>query len=160
MNEHTHEHGHAVPTQQITVQKRTFTAPSPYKVGHVLNEIEAVVMNQTYGENLRNNFSARMKKAASKGITLTQDDFWKYAEKYAFGVRQPRQNDRNPVDVQERKLAVAAVRKAIKDKGINVKDVAPDTFAAYVEQTIAAGTFRAQAEALCHAPKLDIRIAA
>ena len=73
-------------------------------------------------------------------------------------MRQPRQNDKNPVDAQERKLAAAAVRKAIKDKGINVKDVPADTFAAYVEQTIAAGTFRAQAEALCAVVKLDIRL--
>ena len=50
------------------------------------------------------------------------------------------------------------MRKAIKDKGINVKDVPADTFAAYVEQTIAAGTFRAQAEALCAVVKLDIRL--
>jgi len=178
MNDHTHdhaEHGHGAEhthaaewqapagasTQAITVQKRAFIGPAPYAAGHVLNETEALALNQTYGENLRNNFSSRMKKAAKHGKTLLQEDFWAYAQNYSFGVRQPRTVMKDPVAVQERKLAIAAVRKAIKDKGVAPKSIAPDTFLAYVEQTLANQTFRKQAEAMVAAQTpvhLNLRI--
>lgn len=134
--------------QEIVIQQKTFSAPAPYHAGHVLLANEAAVLNQTLAENLRNNFAAQMKKAGEEGRELTQHDFDAYAAKYAFGVRATRTVTRDPVGAEERKLAAAAVRKALKKKNINVKDVPDDTFEAYVAAAVATGKFRAEAEAI------------
>lgn len=44
------------------------TAPTPYSAGYVLTENEAAAMNQTYLENVGNNFRARVTAAKRKAI--------------------------------------------------------------------------------------------
>lgn len=137
-------------TQEVLIQGRTFIAPAPYVEGHVINAHEAAALNQTLAENLRNNFAARMKRAADEERELTQSDFDEYAATYSFGVRQPRGPSplRDPVRTEERKLAAAAIKRAILAKGIKLKDVPDETFEAYVNAAIETGRYRADAQKL------------
>lgn len=143
-------------TQAILIQKTTFTAPAPFNEGHVMSGLEAKALNQLLAENLRNNFAARMKAAAEAEPpkVLTQDNFDDYAETYQLGVRGTRGRigaQVDPVDVEERRLATAAIKEAIKAKGIKVASVPKETLEAYVERAVAGGKFREQAEAIVEA---------
>ena len=44
-------------TDEITIAGQVFSVPVRYAAGHVLTEGEASALNQTYHENLRNNFA-------------------------------------------------------------------------------------------------------
>lgn len=133
--------------QHININSVLFTAPAPFSEGHVLSDVEANVLNRTFAENLRNNFAARMKKAAESGeAPLTQEDFNLYAAEYSFGVRPGRTMALNAVDVEERRLAEIAVKAAIKRKGIKLKGVDKDAWNGYVARAIESGKFREQAE--------------
>ncbi len=98
--------------ETITIAGREFNAPVPYSAGHVLSETEAGVLNQTFHENLRNNFA---KKAKEGG---TQADFDEYALSYEFGARRsggPRASG-DPVLNEAIRLAGADIRAALKAK--------------------------------------------
>src|SRR5215471_12844559 len=76
--------------EQITIAGKTFNAPVRYEEGHELTSGEANALNQTYHENLRNNFAKRVKDAIEAGgydQSAIQREFDSYAEKYEFGVR-------------------------------------------------------------------------
>lgn len=142
-------------TQDIVIQGRTFQGPAPFAEGYVCTAADAAALNQTLAENLRNNFAARMKKAAEEGQQLSQADFDAYAADYSFGARQPRAV-KNPVDAEERKLAKAAVFDKLRLKGIKPKSVAEDTMDGYIAMAVATGKFRAEAERIV-AAKVDAK---
>lgn len=130
--------------QSITIQGREFKAPTPFTEGHVLSAIEATELNRVYAENLRNNFAARMKKAAEKDQILQQSDFDAYAEEYSFGSRVRRAHI-DPVEREERKLTEAAVKKALQRKGFKLKDIPEDTINMHVNNVLATHRYHAQA---------------
>lgn len=132
-------------TQNITIQGTTFVAPAPYSEGHVLTAVEAAVLNQTFGENLRNNFAQKLKKreeeieeAKKNGGTapapLGQADFDAYASKYEFGVRPTRETD--PVLSEAKKLAEKEIREKIKAKGVQIKSLPEGRLDELVAQAI------------------------
>lgn len=98
-------------TKSITIQGIAFNAPSPYVAGHVLTEVESEVLNQTFAENLRNNFAPQVKdakatngeKLSSTVIDALQDEFELYAKSYQFGVRRVGEID--PVRLVRNKAA-------------------------------------------------------
>jgi hypothetical protein len=145
-----------VPTshREITIQGAVFLIPNRYAEGHVLTKGEADALNQTFAENIRNNVVARAKKAADTvaegseaSVAITQELIDTYAAEYVFGVRKStRKVDKNPVEVEERRLARQAVNDAIKRKGLKLKDIADETYEGYVTAAIATGRYRAQAE--------------
>lgn len=109
--------------KSILIQGYNFDAPEPYSAGHVLTEVESGVLNQTFAENLRNNFAGDVKDAiATHGKTLPaevveslRDSFESYAKTYQFGVRRAGEVDpvrliRNKADAMtdEQKQAIAA----------------------------------------------------
>lgn len=109
-------------TQTITIQDVTFTIPAPYSEGHVLVANEAAALNQLLGENIRNNFAAKMKKAKEEGKTLGQSDLDEYAASYSFGVRSGGGPKLDPIEREARILAAEQVKKLFKQKGIKIKD--------------------------------------
>jgi hypothetical protein len=63
-------------TREITIQGHSFQAPAPYAEGHVLTGVEPAVLNQCFGENLRNNFAGTViafRKDNGYGTTSTVD---------------------------------------------------------------------------------------
>ena len=76
--------------EQITIAGKTFNAPLRYEEGHELSAGEAAALNQTYHENLRNNFAKKVKDAIEAGAfsqDVIQIEFDAYAREYQFGVR-------------------------------------------------------------------------
>jgi len=130
-----------IKTDEITIQGHTFVAPLRYNEGHIISANEAGALNQTYHENLRNNFASTVKKKLEElygsevdgkvvvpdDAELTEDqlaelqaEFDAYAQAYEFGARRSG-GGRAPVDPIEREalnLAKQAVRQALKARGI------------------------------------------
>jgi hypothetical protein len=107
---------------QITIQGQAFRVPIRYAAGHSLNDGEASALNQTFHENLRNNFASKVRDGAEAGVpheTLQQqlDD---YANDYQFGVRTGGGGFRgDPVMTTAMNMARELVRNAVKAKGMD-----------------------------------------
>lgn len=114
-------------TEQITIAGEVFHAPVRYEEGHELTAGEAAALNQTFHENLRNNFAKRVKDAKDNGsfdAEALQTEFNKYAEDYAFGIRTGGGGAvRDPVMAEAMNIARGQVRAAIKKKGLKLADV-------------------------------------
>jgi hypothetical protein len=109
---------------QITIQSKVFRVPIKYAAGHVLKENEAGALNQTFHENLRNNFATRVRDGVEAGLddkTLQQqlDD---YAATYEFGVRGGGGTRGDPVLTLAMNLARELIRKAIKNNKLNEEE--------------------------------------
>ena|SRR3990167_5061082 len=116
----------------ITIQGQQFSVPAPFLEGHVLRPNEAAVLNQTYAENIRNNFAGAVKKAAEEGkdVAALQSDLDKYVSEYDFGIRRIGVSvSVDPVEREAMALATKKVRDALKKKGINVKDLSKEKLA-------------------------------
>lgn len=143
-------------TQTLTIQGHQFSAPAPYAQGHVLTENEAKVMNQVLGENLRNNFAARVRAAreaaglAADGeldtaqMDALQTEFNDYADKYEFaGKRSPRAPV-DPVGREAHKIARGCVVEALQKNGYKVKDLPEGQLDELIEQTLSANAWIAE----------------
>lgn len=135
-------------TKVIKCQGLELVAPQPYAEGHVLLANEAQVLNQTYTENLRNNFASRIRSAAEAaekaGETYAPDmdqlqaEFDAYVAEYQFGVRRSgggsSASTLDPVEREARKMAEAKVKAAIQAKGHKIKDVPKEKLAELTEK--------------------------
>jgi hypothetical protein len=111
-------------TQTVTIQGAQYVIPAPYAAGHVLTEVEAAVLNQTFAENVRNNMAARMKAAAEKNEPIPGEaEVREYAKSYSFGIRQPRGESADPVETEFRRMARQVVLDALRAKNKSLKDV-------------------------------------
>lgn len=146
------------PYGEITIQGGTFSYPRPYLAGpHTLTEGEASTLNQTLGENLRNNFAAvirgkfedyrkanNMAEDADVGIDVLDkdaldDEFSSYAEKYEFGVRQASAGPRTPTDPvgkEANKIAWDRIKTMLTAKGIKLDSVDKEKRASLIQQVI------------------------
>ena len=107
--------------EQITIAGKTFNAPLRYEEGHELSAGEAAALNQTYHENLRNNFAKKVKDASESGAfdqDAVQQEFYAYAEEYQFGVRTGGGSaPRDPVIKEALDILRDKLRAALKKKG-------------------------------------------
>jgi hypothetical protein len=112
----------------ITIQGHDFTVPERYTEGHPLTEGEAKALNQTYHENLRNNFAKQVKDAKGEAAALTseqvtdlQSKLDTYAESYSFGVRVAGsvRAPADPVGKEAFSIAREAVKAQIRKQGKN-----------------------------------------
>ncbi len=137
------------PRSTITIQGIQFSVPAPFVEGHTLRSNEAEVLNQTYAENIRNNFAAKVKLALSDEAELDpnalQIQLNAYIETYDFGIRRGSGGGavRDPVATEARKMAADAVRNALKKKGLTVKEVGKDKLKELVD-----GVYTKNAEVL------------
>lgn len=128
----------------ITIAGHPFQAPIKYAEGDTLEANEAGALNQTYHENLRNNFAKRVqeaKDAAGEGNPLSQDvidklyaEFAEYAAAYEFGVRGGGGGPRDPVQTEAMSLAREAIRAALKMKGKKLTGKNPDVTAEQITE--------------------------
>lgn len=110
----------------ITIQGLDFAVHSPYSAGHVLSAEEAGVLNQTFHENLRNNFAGSVKgKKDEHGDELPtnvmkelQDEFAAYADDYKFGVRRAGvRAPADPIEAEAFKMVKDLIRIKVKEQG-------------------------------------------
>lgn len=112
--------------EQITIAGKVFSVPVRYEEGHELTAGEASALNQTFHENLRNNFAKRIKEGGEAGVSDEdlQAELSKYAEDYQFGIRSGGGAVRDPVMAEAMNIGKAQVRAALKKKGVKITDVA------------------------------------
>jgi len=114
--------------ETITIAGYSFNVPVRYEEGHELTAGEASALNQTYHENLRNNFAKKVKETVEKGGTAEslQTELDAYAAAYAFGVRTGGGGaPRDPVMAEAMSIAKGIIRAALKKKGKKVSEVDP-----------------------------------
>lgn len=153
-------------TLEITIQSQSFLVPHRYVAGEiVLTEGEAHALQQVYAENLRNNFATQMKKRAdeiadaqAKNLDvipepLGQADLDAYVAGYNFGIRTSGGIAVNPVEAEEARLAVAAIKVALTQRGQTWKGKTEEEQNAMVEKVVGSGRFRAEAEAIVAAKR-------
>ncbi len=127
------------PRSTITIQGLQFSVPAPFVEGHTLRQNEAEVLNQTYAENIRNNFAGKVKVALAADEALDpnalQIQLNQYVEGYDFGVRRGfgERAVRDPIATEARKLASEAVRKALQKKGISIKEIGKEKYKELVD---------------------------
>jgi hypothetical protein len=114
---------------QITIARHVFNVPIRYEEGHELTANEASALNQTYHENLRNNFAKKVEEVADGGtlsgdqLGALQEQLDAYAEEYEFGMRTGGGGTRDPIMSEAMKIARDKVREALRKKNIKLKDV-------------------------------------
>ena len=117
--------------EQITIAGHAFNVPVRYEEGHELTAGEASALNQTYHENLRNNFAKKVKDAAEAGggtpdLAALQAELDKYANEYQFGVRTGGGGvSRDPVMSEAMRIAKKQIGDLIRAKGGKVTDYEP-----------------------------------
>lgn len=115
-------------TDTITIAGHAFTVPTRYAEGHELTAGEASALNQTYHENLRNNFAKKVKDGteANVGVEVLQSQLDTYAAEYEFGVRTGGGGaPRDPVMSEAMNIAKGIIRQALKKKGKKITEVDP-----------------------------------
>lgn len=131
--------------EQITIAGHTFKAPLRYAEGHELTANEAGALNQTYHENLRNNFAGKVKAAAEQaGGTLSPDvlaslqsEFDTYAESYQFGIRTGGGAVRDPVMAEALRIAKDKIKAALKAQGRKTTDVTAEAITEAAKKLLA-----------------------
>lgn len=119
------------PNKGLTIEEINFEAPLPFVEGHVLRVNEANVLNQTYHENLRNNFAKTVrdarKTAEENGSQIDEEamrkDFAEYLQSYDFGSGRGGFRTGDPVLQEAMAIARDLVREALKSKGYKLSDV-------------------------------------
>lgn len=151
--------------KDIVVDGLTFQAELPYKEGHPLTAGEAVALNQTYSENLRNNFANRVKKAKASAKatriqawhdagkegpepnddTIPADEMAKlqaawdeYVTLYEFNGRRVSRPQGDPIDREARKMARAVITTHCKEQTppVNTKDFTDERWDDLINQVL------------------------
>lgn len=150
-------------TQTLRISGIDFVADVPYREGHVLTKAEAQVLNQTYGENLGNNFRGRIKKAqtdavaalvkdwevaGSQGakpetaeltpaaIDALRNEFAAYEADYEFNGKRVARPKGSAEDREANKLAKAKILEALKKKDIDPKTITDEKWVELIAQVL------------------------
>ena len=109
--------------EQITIAGSVFNVPVRYEEGHELTANEAAALNQTFHENLRNNFAKRVDSRKENGELDSdvkeelQSELDSYADEYEFG--GPRGGAvRDPVMSEAMKMAAKPDQKVVIRHGV------------------------------------------
>lgn len=145
------------PTEEFTIQGLTFDVPQPYVAGTLdLTEGEASALNQTFAENIRNNFSGVIQQAEidyrkanglAEGAEVPKDQLDKdalavklaeYAKSYEFGVRSVRgaRIPMDPVGREAYRIAGELIRNALKSKNVKLDSVSKEWMAKAIKDLV------------------------
>lgn len=141
-------------TKTLTIAGIAFDVSTPYAEGHTCTEAEAKALNQTRGENIRNN-QAKAVKAVIEAAGGMQGENGKdlpeigtdamaeltanvadYDKGYVFTLASVGggRKSKDPVEVEANKIARAAIMAHLKASGRGVKDVDKDLLAAKIAE--------------------------
>ena len=113
------------PTETATIQKVQVKVPVPFKEGHPLRATEADALNAYYVNCIRNALVPRLKKNHGDDLSkldaaTMQKEVNAFCKEYDFGMTAGRTAD--PVEHEMMEIARNLVRKAIVNKGNQLKD--------------------------------------
>ena len=103
-------------SHSITIAGKPYNVEARFAEGHVLTANEASALNQTFFENLRNNFASKAKEGADQAA------FDEYAASYQFGVRTGGGGSRDPIEVEAMSIARDTVKDMIRKAGKKLSD--------------------------------------
>ena len=103
-------------SHSITIAGKPYNVEARFAEGHVLTANEASALNQTFFENLRNNFASKAKEGADQAA------FDEYAAFYQFGVRTGGGGSRDPIEVEAMSIARDTVKDMIRKAGKKLSD--------------------------------------
>lgn len=107
-----------MPTVVATIAGRKIELNAPYEPGHVLSDIEAKVLNQTWVENVRNNTAKKLESGE-----IDEDDVLAYAASYTFAQRGMRAAvEVDPVEEEFRAQAMEFIKAVLRRQGKSLKD--------------------------------------
>lgn len=117
----------------IKIYENEFEVPDPYAEGHVLNPIEAKVLNRCFAENIANNQRKVIKEALDSEAGITKDvlkNFAEYANEYQFSEASAGagRTTMTPLEKEAKKIATALVNKHLRDSGRKKADVDKDAY--------------------------------
>ncbi len=136
----------------LTIQGLIFAFSSPYSEGHTLNANEASAMNNLRGENLRNNFAAKIKallepkdgpKRSAGDLTeeekaTLQAQFAAYDAEYVLSGKRVAKAPVDPVEREATRMAKEIVDGALRKKGIDKKALGDGQYDGYIQALLAA----------------------
>lgn len=121
------------PRRELSFKGIPIKVPSPFKEGDTLDAAMANTLNQTFGENLRNNVMGKVNKARDENENAygTPEELQalldEYATNYVFsGAVGGSRSTVDPVERQARKIMRPHVVAALKEAGHLIKDVEED----------------------------------
>lgn len=130
-----------MPQINMTAHETSVTLDAPYVAGHVMNEAEAYVLNQTWLENVRNNTGPRVKKARETDPNAdVAAIILEYAKTYVFNLRTASTAVKRTVDPVEREARVIAkelIRKKVEASNAKLKDIDKDKLEAKIAEVAA-----------------------
>lgn len=138
-------------TPTITIQGLTFAYSAPYAEGQTLTANLAGALNNLRGENLRNNFAARIKAllepkgGEKREITSLSDeekaqlqlDFAEYDSKYELSGKRVAKAPIDPVEKEATRMAKEIIDGALRKKGVDKKALAEGQYDGYVQALLA-----------------------
>ncbi len=121
------------PRKSATIQTLSLQVINPFAEGHPLTATEAAVLNQTFTENVRNNFATVVKATLAEvdgnadeiDMESMQAALDAYMTDYEFGIRRSGGGGSRAMDPVERKameLSRTKVRDLLRTKGYKLKD--------------------------------------
>lgn len=112
-------------TKAVVIAGNQFTLPVPFLAGMVLTEGQAKALNQTYHENIRNNWAAKVKELgdapASDALSEMQKKITEYANEYEFPVAGTPRAPVDPVEREANAIAKSFVKDKLAEKGYTFK---------------------------------------
>jgi len=134
----------------LKIQGMIFPFSPRYAEGHVLSNEEAKVMNQTLGENLRNNFASRIRAAvteiekatpageAARSFTAEelekfQTDFTAYQSTYIFKAPRQGPGPLDPIEREMQKIAKNIILSALETNRTKVSTLPEGQMAAWIK---------------------------
>ena len=140
-------------TKSLTIAGVAFEISTPYAEGHTCTEAEAKALNQTRGENIRNNQAKTVKAAIEAAGGMNGKELpdlsgampdltaavAAYDTDYVFTLASVGggRKSKDPVEVEANKIARAAIMAHLKAGGRSAKDVDKDALAAQVAEVAA-----------------------
>jgi len=134
-------------TDTIKIAGNDFVVPNRYKDGDEINALEAQALNQTFHENLRNNFAKKVtdkkQNKEDKDEVLPEDvvaelqaELDEYAQNYQFNARTGG-GPGNPVMQEAMRIAKDKIREHIRKKaGVKISDYTTAQINAAAKQLI------------------------
>ncbi len=135
-----------------------FEAPQPYVDGSIIGLGEALVLNAALAENLRNNFSKRLKAkidtAKSQGrealnateLAYLKTEFADYAKGYKFPTLRTSRVSADPIDRAAHAIASDIVRTKLNAQGRRLEDLEEQDAERYIARIMALPQVRSEAQ--------------
>jgi len=143
------------PVGELTIKGVSLKFSLPFYDGYRLRQNDADVLNQTYRENLSNNFRKVVEEAIEKGNAdpqALQKELDEYVISYDFGVRVGGFKSADPIETQAITLAKMLAKKALRQQGVKTKDIDNERLASVAREILEKNpSLRARAETIVKA---------